>query len=47
MGEGREEAMKIIRGLEHLSYKERLRKLGLFRLDKRKLWGASLQPSNT
>ena len=26
-------AMKMIRGLEHLSYEDRLRKLGLFRLD--------------
>ena len=29
----------MIRELEHLSYKERLRKLGLFSLERRWLWG--------
>ncbi|KAJ7408235.1 hypothetical protein WISP_122028 [Willisornis vidua] len=42
----REKVMDIVGGLEHLSYGDRLRELGLFTLKKRRFWRDLIAPSS-
>lgn len=39
LGRAQRRATRTIKGLEHLSYEDRLRDLGLLSVEKRTLWG--------